>query len=219
MFINPAQFSDPADLAQYPRQEARDAELARDAGIDVLFTPDAREIYPPGFATSMEMSGAAAGFESDSRPGHFDGVATVCLKLFNIVRPAAVVLGQKDAQQVAVLRQLVRDLNLDIEIRVAPTVRDADGVAFSSRNARLTPEQRVQAQAIPKALAAAVRAHRRRADPVAAARQALGALAIDYVDLAPFDPQPTLVLGVRIGSTRLIDNVPLDLPELGGLNV
>jgi pantoate--beta-alanine ligase len=219
IFVNPAQFSDPVDLAQYPRQEAQDVSLAREAGVDVMFVPEAGDIYPPGFATSMEMSGAAAGYESDHRPGHFDGVATVCLKLFNIVRPSAVYLGQKDAQQVAVLRQLVRDLNLDIEIRVSATVRDADGLAFSSRNARLTAEQRAEARAIPKALASAVRAHRRRSDPVAAARQALGGLAIDYVDLAPFDPEPTLVIAVRIGPTRLIDNVPLDRPELAGLTL
>jgi pantoate--beta-alanine ligase len=219
IFVNPAQFTDATDLAQYPRTESKDVETAREAGVHVLFMPDAREIYPPGFATSMEMSGAADGYESESRPGHFDGVATVCLKLFNIVRPAIVFLGQKDAQQVAVVRQLVRDMNLDIDIRVGPTVRDADGLAFSSRNARLTANEREQARAIPRALAAAVRAHRHRADPVAAARQALGALPIEYVDLARFTPEPTLVLAVRFGATRLIDNVPLGQPELAGVSL
>jgi pantoate--beta-alanine ligase len=218
IFVNPAQFTDAADLAQYPRQEAHDLALARDAGVDVVFMPTASEIYPPGFATSLEMSGAAAGFESDHRPGHFDGVATVCLKLFSIIRPAVVLLGQKDAQQVAVLRQLVRDLNLDIEIQVGPTVRDGDGVALSSRNMRLTPAERTQAQAIPQALAAAVRAHRRGADPVAAARQALQGMAIEYADVTTFDGEPTLVLAVRLGSARLIDNVPLNHPELGGIS-
>jgi pantoate--beta-alanine ligase len=218
IFVNPAQFTDAADLAQYPRPEARDVDTAREAGVDVLFMPDAREIYPPAFATSMEMSGAADGFESDYRPGHFDGVATVCLKLFHIIRPAVVFLGQKDAQQVAVLRQLVRDLNLEIDIRVGPTVRDADGLAWSSRNARLSAAERAQAGAIPRALAAAVRAHRHRADPVAAARQALGALPIDYVDLATFTPEPTLVLAVRVGAIRLIDNVPLDRPDTAGIS-
>jgi pantoate--beta-alanine ligase len=217
IFVNPAQFTDPADLAQYPRQEEGDLAFARDAGVDVMFMPDAAEIYPPGFATSLEMSGAAAGFESDHRPGHFDGVATVCLKLFNIIRPAVVLLGQKDAQQVAVLRQLVRDLTLDIEIRVGPTVRDSDGVALSSRNLRLSAAERTQAQTIPKALAAAVRAHRRGADPVAAARQALQSMTIEYADVATFDGEPTLVLAVRVGSTRLIDNVPLNRPALAGL--
>jgi pantoate--beta-alanine ligase len=219
IFVNPAQFTDAADLAQYPRPETRDVEMAREAGVHVLFIPDAREIYPPGFATAMEMSGAADGFESEFRPGHFDGVATICLKLFNIIRPAIVFLGQKDAQQVAVLRQLVRDVNLDIEIRVGPTVRETDGLACSSRNARLSADDRELARAIPRALAAAVRAHRRRADPVAAARQALGPLPIEYVDLAPFTPEPTLVLAVKLGSTRLSDNVPLGQPELAGITL
>jgi pantoate--beta-alanine ligase len=219
IFVNPAQFTDAADLAQYPRPEARDVERAREAGVDVLFMPDAREIYPPGFGTSMELSGAADGFESDSRPGHFDGVATVCLKLFNIIRPAVVLLGQKDVQQVAVLQQVVRDLNLEIEIRVAPTVRDADGLAFSSRNVRLSAAEREQARVIPRALSAAVRAHRHRADPVAAARQALGSVPIDYVDLATFTQLPTLVLAVKVGAVRLIDNVPLDRPDLAGLEL
>ncbi len=131
LFVNPAQFGDPADLATYPRDAVRDETIAREAAVDVLFAPAAEEIYPPGFATWVDVEGAAIGFEGEHRPGHFRGVATVCLKLFSIVAPEAVFLGQKDAQQVAVLQQVVRDLNLPMAVRVVPTVRDADGLALS----------------------------------------------------------------------------------------
>ena len=217
IFVNPRQFNDPRDLAAYPRQEARDAELAESAGIDFVFAPDAAEIYPDGHATSVDVGGVAMGFEGDRRPGHFDGVATVCLKLFNIVAPDVVYFGQKDAQQAAVIRQIVRDLNLDITVDIGPTIRDTDGLALSSRNARLSAEERRRALAIPRALSMALDAYRRREDPIAAARGALDHLDVEYVELATFDGQPTLVLAARAGTTRLIDNVPLEHPELAGL--
>jgi pantoate--beta-alanine ligase len=217
IFVNPRQFNDPRDLAAYPRQEAQDASIAESAGTDLLFVPPVEEIYPEGHATSVEVGGAAMGFEGDRRPGHFDGVATVCLKLFNIVAPDIVYFGQKDAQQAAVIGQIIRDLDLDIALDVAPTVRDRDGLALSSRNARLSPEDRRRAQAIPRALTRALEAYRRREDPVAAARGALDGLDVEYVELATFGGQRTLVIAARAGSTRLIDNVPLERPELAGL--
>jgi pantoate--beta-alanine ligase len=217
IFVNPKQFNDPSDLAAYPRQQARDASIAVKAGIDVLFVPPVEEIYPDGHATVIDIGGAASGFEGDRRPGHFSGVATVCLALFNIVKPDVAYFGQKDAQQVAVIRQLVRDLALDLEVRVGPTVRDDDGVALSSRNARLSPDDRRRAQVIPQALRASVAAHRAGGDPVAAAREALAGLEVEYADVADFGGRKTLVVAVRVGAVRLIDNVPLDAPALAGL--
>src|SRR5690349_14726164 len=151
LFVNPAQFDEQADLEAYPRDEARDLELAEDEGVDVVFAPE--ELYPDGFATWVEPG--ETGAEGSARPGHFRGVATVCLKLFNLVRPERAYFGQKDAQQVAVIRRLVRDLDVPVEIRVVPTVRDADGLALSSRNLRLSPEERERALALPRALESA----------------------------------------------------------------
>ena len=202
LFVNPAQFSDPADLRAYPHDEARDLELAAEAGVDVVFAPD-EEMYPPGFQTWVEVTELGSILEGRYRPGHFRGVATVVLKLFTIVRPHHAYFGQKDAQQAEVIRRLIRDLALEIELRVLPTVRDADGLAFSSRNALLTPEERERALALSRALATR--------DP-AAAREALAesnGLVVDYVELADFDP-PVLAGAIRVGSTRLIDNVPLE---------
>ena len=200
LFVNPAQFNEDADLAAYPRDEGRDAELAAGAGADLLFAPSPEEIYPPGFQTWVDVEQLSRGLEGDHRPGHFRGVATVCLKLFNIVRPQRAYFGQKDAQQVAVIRRLVRDLDLEVEIRPVPTVRDADGLALSSRNARLSVAEREAALALPRALATRDRA---------AARAALDGLDVDYVEIADFDP-PVLAAAVRVGSTRLIDNVVLE---------
>jgi pantoate--beta-alanine ligase len=213
IFVNPSQFGDSADLANYPRDEARDARLVADAGVQFLFAPSVEEIYPARFATWIEAGGAAERFEGDARPGHFRGVATVCLKLFSIVQPHLAFFGQKDAQQVAVVRQMVRDLNVNVEIRVVPVVRDADGLALSSRNVRLSGDDRARALAIPRALDAALVAYREHRDPVAAARAALAGLDVDYVALADFDGQPTLAIAARVGRTRLIDNVPLVGPE------
>ena len=182
LFVNPAQFGDPADLARYPRDEAADAAIAEEAGVDVLFAPPLEELYPPGYETWVDVTEASHGLEGAFRPGHFRGVATICLKLFNIVRPRRAYFGQKDAQQVEVVRRMIRDLNLDVELRVLPTVRDADGLALSSRNALLAPEEREAALALPRALATG--------DP-AQARALLDGLDVDYVEVAPFDP-PTL---------------------------
>ena len=217
IFVNPKQFNDPGDLAKYPRQEKTDVALAAAAGIDTVFAPAAEEIYPPGHATAITLGGAATGFEADHRPGHFEGVATVCLILFEIVRADVAYFGQKDAQQVAVIRQLVRDLRVPLEIRVVPTVRDQDGLALSSRNVRLSGADRKRALAIPRALNAALAAHARGDNPIVAAREQLAELESEYVDIADFDGRPTLVIAARVGKTRLIDNVPLDLPELAGL--
>jgi pantoate--beta-alanine ligase len=202
LFVNPAQFQDAADLNGYPRDEERDAGLAREAGVDVLFAPAVEGMYPDGFATWIEVGGPGEGLEADHRPGHFRGVATVCLKLFNIVRPSRAYFGQKDAQQVAVLRRMLADLNVDLDLRVVPTVRDADGLALSSRNVRLSPQERQRALALPRALATR--------DPGRARELLAGAgLDVDYVAVADFDP-PVLAAAVRVGSTRLIDNVVLD---------
>jgi pantoate--beta-alanine ligase len=196
LFVNPAQFGEGEDLARYPSDEARDAELAEEAGVDVLFVPAAEEIYPPGFETWVEVERLGAMLEGEHRPGHFRGVATVCLKLFNLVRPRRAYFGQKDAQQVAVVRRMVRDLAVPIEIRVVPTVRDADGLALSSRNGYLSAEERERALALPRALAA----HD---------RTLLDGLEVDYFEEADFEPR-VLAAAVRVGNTRLIDNVVLE---------
>jgi pantoate--beta-alanine ligase len=202
VFLNPAQFGEAADLASYPHDEAADARIAGEAGVDLLFAPAPAEIYPPGFQTWIEVEQLSRVLEGAQRPGHFRGVATVCLKLFNIVRPRHAYFGQKDAQQVAVVRRLVRDLELELEIRVVPTVRDEDGLALSSRNVRLTPEERRAALALPRALATGdlEQAH---------AVLAGSGLDVDYVELADFDP-PVLAAAIRVGSTRLIDNIVLE---------
>jgi len=206
VFVNPAQFSDAADLEGYPRDLERDASVAAAHGVDVVFAPRAAELYPPGFATWVVPEGAALGLEGEHRPGHFRGVATVCVKLFNIVRPQRAWFGQKDAQQVAVLRQLVRDLNLAVEIRVVDTVRDADGLALSSRNERLSAGDRRRALAIPRALATGD------ADQARAVLAEAGVEA-EYVAVTDLDG-PTLAIAARIGGTRLIDNIAL--PGAGG---
>ena len=210
LFVNPVQFADSTDLSSYPRDEARDAAVAGDACVDYVFAPEVEEVYRPGHATWVDPAGAAIGLEGEARPGHFRGVATVCLKLFLIVRPRVAFFGQKDAQQVAVVTQLVRDLNVDVEIRVVPTVRDIDGLALSSRNARLSAEDRLRAARIPHALEAGLAASRAGRDPVAAARALLAGIETDYVAVAELDGHPTLAVAVRIGRTRLIDNVRLD---------
>jgi pantoate--beta-alanine ligase len=200
LFVNPAQFGNARDLDRYPRDEAADAAIAEEAGVDVLFAPPLAELYPPGFETWVDVTEASQHLEGDHRPGHFRGVATICLKLFNIVRPRRAYFGQKDAQQIEVVRRMVRDLNLDVELRVLPTVRDADGLALSSRNALLSDSERSAALALPRALATR---------DLALARELLEGIHVDYVEVAPFDP-PTLAGAIRVGSVRLIDNVPLE---------
>ena len=196
LFVNPAQFGEREDLERYPRDEARDAELAEQAGVDVLFVPQAGEIYPPGFETWVEVEQLGATLEGEHRPGHFRAVATVCLKLFNLVRPRRAYFGQKDAQQVAVVRRMTSDLAVPVEIRVVPTVRDADGLALSSRNAYLSPEERERALSLPRALAARD-------------RSLLDGLEVEYFEEADFEPR-VLAAAVRVGTTRLIDNVVLE---------
>jgi pantoate--beta-alanine ligase len=177
--------------------------------VDILFAPDRDEIYTPDHATWIEVGGPALGLEGALRPGHFRGVATVCVKLFSIVAPSVAFFGQKDAQQVAVIKRVVGDLNLPVEIRVLPTVRDEDGLALSSRNVRLSATERQRALKLPRAVAAGIASHDRGGDAVTAARQALGDLEPDYVEVIDFDGQPTLVIAASIGGTRLIDNAPL----------
>jgi pantoate--beta-alanine ligase len=200
LFVNPAQFGADEDLATYPRDEERDARLAERSGVDVLFAPSADELYGPGYQTWVDVEELGRRLEGEFRPGHFRGVATVCLKLFNLARPDRAYFGQKDAQQVAVMRRMVLDLDLEVEIRALPTVRDEDGLALSSRNAYLSPEERERARALPRAL--------QTRDPETA-RSRLDGLDIDYLEIADFDP-PVLAAAVRVGKTRLIDNVVLD---------
>jgi pantoate--beta-alanine ligase len=212
LFVNPAQFGPSEDLARYPRDEAGDAATAEDAGVGILFVPPVKEVYPPGFDTWVDPGELASVLEGAMRPGHFRGVATVCTKLFEIVRPDRAYFGRKDAQQVAVIKQVVRDLALPLEIVACPTVRDPDGLALSSRNAYLSPDERALALTLPRALSAGAAAHRSGGDAEAAARSALAeadGLEVDYVALADLDGE-TLAGAVRVGGTRLIDNVRLE---------
>jgi pantoate--beta-alanine ligase len=213
LFVNPAQFGPAEDFAAYPRDEARDAEIAAASGVDVLFIPGEADVYPVGFDTWVDPGTLGTVLEGAFRPGHFRGVATVCLKLFHLVGPRRAYFGRKDAQQVAVIRALLRDLDLEhrIELRVMPTIRDPDGLALSSRNAYLSPDERQQALALPRALDAGLAAHRAGGDPAEAARAVLdGApgITVDYAEVAALDG-PTLAAAIHIGQTRLIDNVLL----------
>jgi len=215
LFVNPTQFGPNEYLARYPRDLDWDMHLAEEAGIDLLFAPAAAETYPPGFQTAVEVVELASVLEGASRPGHFRGVATVCLKLFNVVQPSVAYFGRKDAQQVAVIRTMLRDLNLPLELRVIPIVRDADGLALSSRNAFLEPDERRRALALPRALQAGLEACRAGGGgdaALAAASSVLDAaegIEVDYLAVADLDG-PTLAGAIRVGSTRLIDNVLLD---------
>jgi pantoate--beta-alanine ligase len=199
LYLNPAQFGPAEDLGRYPRDEERDLELAEAEGVDVVFAPES--LYGPEHATWVDVQGLGDRLEGEFRPGHFRGVATVCLKLFNIVLPQRAYFGQKDAQQAAVVKRMVADLDLEVEIRVLPTVRDEDGLALSSRNAYLSPAEREQALALPRALATK--------DP-ARARELLDGLDVDYVEVAELNGQRVLAAAVRVGNTRLIDNVVLE---------
>ena len=223
IFVNPSQFGPGEDLASYPRDLARDADLCVAEGVDIVFAPDADEVYPAGACTWVEVEGLSARLEGASRPGHFRGVATVVLKLFHIVQPHVVAFGQKDAQQAVIVQRMTRDLLLDTEILVLPIVRDEDGVALSSRNVRLSPTERRAAQAIPRALKAAeVAIENGERDPakvVETARRVLEAeaiLRVDYVELvdtaklepvASFEGEMLLAVAVYAGRTRLIDNI------------
>jgi pantoate--beta-alanine ligase len=233
LFVNPAQFNDPADLEQYPRDEARDAALAAEAGAHVLFAPPVEEVYPDGFATTVAMRGVTEALEGAHRGvGHFDGVTTVVTKLFNMAGPDVAYFGQKDAQQALVIRKLVRDLDMPVRIEVVPTVREPDGLAMSSRNVRLNGS-RDQALALSRALQAAqaaVAAGERDAARVRAA--ALAAMQSSSVEpeylelvttdtLAPvedrIDGEVLLAIAAQVGGVRLIDNTILssELPPGG----
>ena len=203
LFVNPTQFGDEDDLARYPRNEERDLELAREAGVDLVFAPTLEEMYPPGFQTWVEVTELGSILEGELRPGHFRGVATIVLKLFAIVRPARAYFGQKDAQQAEVIRRMIRDLALEVELRVLPIVRDADGLALSSRNALLSSEERERALVLSRALGT------RDLQKARALLADSNGLVVDYVEVANFDP-PVLAGAVRVGSTRLIDNVTLE---------
>jgi pantoate--beta-alanine ligase len=225
IFVNPTQFAPNEDFAAYPRDTGRDLELLRAEGVDIVFTPSLAEMYPPGFDTSVDTNLISEPLEGQHRPGHFLGVATVVLKLLNITRPARAYFGRKDAQQLAVIRQMVRDLNLDVEIVPCETVREPDGLAMSSRNAYLSPPERQAALVLWNALSLAREMWTRGARDASTFRrrmreliEAEEAARIDYVSVA--DPEtlrevqriqgPALVsLAVRIGRTRLIDNITL----------
>jgi pantoate--beta-alanine ligase len=224
LFVNPAQFNDQRDLAAYPRTEGNDAAEAADLGVDVLFAPAASEIYPDGFATTVQVGGLAEVLEGAERgPGHFAGVCTVVNKLFNIVAPDVAYFGQKDAQQVAVVKRMVRDLDMTVKIDVMPTVREPDGLALSSRNVRLSPEDRAQALGLSRALTAAaavVAAGERDVDAIRVAALAeIGDLDAEYlaiVDPLTFAPLRTVsartlvAIAAHVGPVRLIDNIVLE---------
>ncbi len=220
LFVNPAQFNDAGDLAAYPRAEANDAAEASDLGVDVLFAPARQEIYPDGFATTVIVAGLSEVLEGAERgPGHFAGVCTVVNKLLNIVGPDVAYFGQKDAQQVAVVKRMVRDLDMPVRIEVLPTVREPDGLALSSRNVRLARDDRARAVALSRALRAAEAAAAGGAGDPEALRAAAAA-ELDGVEpeyIAVLDPdtfQPItegggrvlVAVAARFGSTRLIDN-------------
>ncbi len=228
IFVNPTQFAPNEDLSTYPRREAADSAMLEQEGCALLWAPDAATMYPDGFATSISVAGVSEGLDGGARPGHFDGVATVVAKLFGQVRPDVALFGEKDYQQLAIIRRMVRDLDLDVEIIGVPTQRDADGLALSSRNLYLSVEQRQAARALPRALGDAARAIEAGADvgeALASARSKLEAAGFDPIDyvalcdsatLAPVDAlagPARLLAAARIGRTRLIDNVAVAPPS------
>jgi pantoate--beta-alanine ligase len=204
LFVNPAQFGPDEDFDRYPRDEERDRAIAAEEGVDRVFAPSVAEMYPEGFATTVSVGHLGAAFEGAHRPGHFDGVATVVVKLFNLVRPAAAYFGQKDAQQLAVIRRVTADLALGVEIRAVETVREDDGLALSSRNAYLSPEERRRAPSLHRALVAR--------DPGLVEGDLDYLAVVDADTFAEVEPRPgALVIGAaRFGSTRLIDNIRIE---------
>lgn len=226
IFVNPKQFGPNEDLARYPRKELADSRMLAEAGVDLLWMPPVEVMYPEGHATNISVVGVSEPLDGAARPGHFDGVATVVAKLFNQVKPDVALFGEKDFQQLAVIRRMVADLDFAIDVRGVPTQRDDDGLALSSRNAYLAPEDRAAAVALPRALGVAVRAIEKGDDPAAAlvtARASLEAAGfeVDYVELvdadslgAPVAGQPRrLLAAARIAGTRLIDNVAVAAPD------
>lgn len=224
IFVNPRQFGANEDLSRYPRKEISDIAMLTDAGCDILWLPPVEAMYPDGFATNVSVTGVSDGWDGAARPGHFDGVATVVAKLFNQVRPARAYFGEKDFQQLAVIRRMVTDLDFEIEITGVPTQREDDGLALSSRNVYLLPEERAKAVALPRALGVAARTILGGGDTARALEDATAALvaagfAVDYVALVDAetlvaDPAPgrrrQLLAAARIGNTRLIDNLAVD---------
>jgi pantoate--beta-alanine ligase len=224
IFVNPTQFGPNEDLAAYPRREATDAAMLEKEGCAILWAPDAATMYPDGLAPSVRAGSAGDDLDGAARPGHFDGVVTVVARLFDQVRPDVALFGEKDFQQLAVIRQLVRDLALPIEIVGVPTQRDADGLALSSRNAYLSEEERLTARILPRALGEAAQAIEGGAPAAEALERARTRLAeagfapIDYVELrdaetlaplAALDRPARLLAAARLGKTRLIDNLPV----------
>ena len=221
IFVNPKQFGANEDLGRYPRKELADTRMLAEAGCDLLWMPPVEMIYPEGFATNVSVAGISEGLDGAARPGHFDGVATIVAKLFNQVAPDIAYFGEKDFQQLAVIRRLVVDLDFDLEIAGVPTQRDDDGLALSSRNVYLDDAQRAKAVTLPRALGVAAKAIEKGGDPEAAlatARDALTAAGfdVDYITLVDAEtlaeqPEPTrerrLLAAARMGSTRLIDNI------------
>jgi len=224
LFVNPAQFNERSDLDRYPRQEAHDAGLAAEAGADVLFAPSVEEIYPPGFATTVEVLGITERLEGTARGAeHFRGVTTVVTKLLGMAQPDIAYFGQKDAQQVIIIRRLVADLNLPVRVEVCPTVREPDGLALSSRNAHLNAEERVRALSLSRALSAAAEraatGERSAENLLNAAREAIVPIEPEYLALVDpdtlepvtqLDEPALLVVAAHVGATRLIDNLILD---------
>jgi pantoate--beta-alanine ligase len=222
IFVNPLQFGPDSDYERYPRPEKPDEELCRNAGVDLLFRPSVEEVYPTDRSTFVDETSLASTLEGKSRPGHFRGVCTVVAKLFNILAPDAAVFGEKDFQQLAIVRRMVRDLNFNIDIIAVATVREKDGLAFSSRNQYLNPDERKQATILCKALRASANAGKiSSGDVVALARNVINQAPlarIDYVELVdartlqPVEkagPTSVLLLAVSFGKTRLIDNIRL----------
>lgn len=212
IFVNPRQFGVNEDLARYPRQEAKDAAMLEAAGCELLWLPDVATMYPDGFATTVVVKGIDQLLEGLARPGHFDGVAIVVAKLFGQMQPDVALFGEKDWQQLAIIRRMVVDLDMNIEIVGVPTLRDADGLAMSSRNAFLSADERRRALALPQALhkaADAMVTGVAEAEAAAAARCSMetAGFTVDYV--AAWDGR--LLAAARIGTTRLIDNVPLNM--------
>ena len=222
IFVNPAQFGDGEDFGRYPRQETDDAKMLVEAGCDLLWAPSVHDVYPDGFSTEVGVAGASERWEGEARPGHFDGVATVVAKLLLSARPDIALFGEKDFQQLTVIRRMAADLNIAVEIVGVPTVRESDGLALSSRNAYLLREERLQAVALPRALEAAraaILSGTLATEVLKEARASLrnaGFSRIDYfalVDAATLEPvtEPEgamrLIAAAVIGTTRLIDNV------------